>query len=281
MQTTPADWLKDLRDLLEGALTAAARESAGFAWDALSALVSLAWIALVVVLAIWLGRKVRAWMVQRARAAWPANPYRATLIDQVLLVSMVVVAVLFAFRVIGVPANSLVTGIGIFLGALSIALQDVLKNLVAGMYLLVEQPFKHGDRLVLPDDKGVDGWVENVRMRVTEVRNPQRELLLVPNYLIFSQTVINRTELAPYYLQITMQMIAAEPEEVEAEIRAAVLAVTGPGNTPPFVELTATGPLGTSASIQIWFTFSSEMRRDVIAALHWRFPEAFLLVDRG
>ncbi|MDQ2651715.1 MAG: mechanosensitive ion channel family protein [Chloroflexota bacterium] len=281
MQTTPADWLKDLRDLLEGSLSTAAQESAGFARDALSALVSLAWIAFVVVLAIWLGRKVRAWMVQRARAAWPANPYRATLIDQVLLVSMVVVAVLFAFRVIGVPANSLVTGIGIFLGALSIALQDVLKNLVAGMYLLVEQPFKHGDRLVLPDDQGVDGWVENVRMRVTEVRNPQRELLLVPNYLIFSKTVINRTELAPYSLQITMQMIAAEPEDVEGEIRAALLEVTGPGYTPPFVELTATGPLGASATIQIWFAFSSEVRQDVIAALHRRFPEAFLLVDRG
>lgn len=281
MQTTPTDWLRELRDLLEGSLTTAARESAGFARDSLQALVALAWIALVVVLAIWLGRKVRGWAVRRALASWPANPNRATLIDQVLLVSMVVVAVLFGFRVIGVPANSLVTGIGIFLGALSIALQDVLKNLVAGMYLLVEQPFKHGDRLVLPDDEGVDGWVENVRMRVTEVRNPQRELLLVPNYLIFSQTVINRTEQAPYYLQVSMQMIAAEPEEVEAEIRTAVLDVTGSGVTPPFVEVTGAGPWGTSASVQIWFTFSSDMRRDVISALHQRFPEAFLLVDRG
>ena len=281
MQTTPPDWLRDLLDLMEGSLTTAARESAGFARDALSTLVALAWIALVVVLAIWLGRKVRRWTVQRALVAWPANPNRATLIDQLILVSLVMVAVLFGFRVIGVPANSLVTGIGIFLGALSIALQDVLKNLVAGMYLLVEQPFKHGDRLVLPDDEGVDGWVEHVRMRVTEVRNPQRELLLVPNYLIFSQTVINRTELAPYSLQITMQMISAEPEDVEAEIRAAVLAVTGPGVTLPFVEVTAAGPLGVSASIQIWFTFSSEMRRDVITALHRRFPEAFLTVDRG
>jgi len=281
MQTSPPDWLRDLLDLLEGSLTTAARESAGFARDALSALVALVWIALIVVLAIWLGRRVRRWSVKRALAAWPANPNRATLIDQVILVSMVVVAVLFGFRVIGVPANSLVTGIGIFLGALSIALQDVLKNLVAGMYLLVEQPFKHGDRLVLPDDEGVDGWVENVRMRVTEVRNPQRELLLVPNYLIFSQTVINRTEQAPYSLQMTMQMIAAEPEEAEAAVRSTVVAVTGSAVTPPFVEVTATGPLGVSASVQVWFTFSSEMRREVIAALHRRFPEAFLTVDRG
>jgi small-conductance mechanosensitive channel len=281
MQVILPDWISDLLDLLEGSLTAAARESAGFARDALSALVVLAWIALVVVLVIWLGRRLRGWTVRQARAAWPTNPYRATLIDQVLLVTMVVVAVLFGFRVVGVPANSLVTGIGIFLGALSIALQDVLKNLVAGMYLLVEQPFKQGDRLVLPDEEGVDGWVENVRMRVTEVRNPHRELLLVPNYLIFSRTVINRTELAPYSLQMTIQMIDAEPEDVEAEIQAAVLAVTGLGVTPPLVELTAVGPLGASASIQIWFTFSSEMRREVIAALHRRFPGSNLTVDRG
>ena len=84
------------------------------------------------------------------------------------------------------------------------------------MYLLVEQPFKHGDRLVLPDDEGVDGWVEHVRMRVTEVRNPQRELLLAPNDLIFSQTVINRTEQAPYSLQISMQMLAVHRSYPEA-----------------------------------------------------------------
>ena len=37
-----------------------------------------------------------------------------------------------------------------------------------------------------------------------------------------------------------------EPEEVEAEIRSAVLAVTGAGGTLPFVEVTAAGPWGRS-----------------------------------
>ena len=281
MQASPPDWLLNLLDLLEGTLTTAARESAGFARDALSAFVTLLWIAGIVALAIWLGRRLRRWAVRQAEEAWPARPNRATLIGQVLLVLMVVVAVVFGLRVMGVPADSLVTGIGIFLGALSIALQDVLKNIVAGVYLLIEQPFKYGDRLVLPDDEGVDGWVEHVNLRTTEVRNPQQELLLVPNYLIFSQTVINRTEQSPYSLQLTLQMIDAAPDEVEAEIRATVVAVTGPEVTLPFVEVTATGPLGVSASVQIWFEFSSEVRREVIAALTHRFASAFLNVDRG
>lgn len=275
------DQIQAIRDLLEASLTAAAQESAGFVRDTLSALVMLAWITVVVALAIWLGRRIRRWAVGRAAATWPAAPNRATLIDQALLVVMVTVAVLFGLRVLGFPTDSLVTGLGIFLGALSIALQDVLKNVVAGVYLLIEQPFKYGDRLVLPDDEGVDGWVEHVNLRTTEVRNPQRELLLVPNYLIFSQTVINRTEEAPYSLQMTLQMLVAEPDTVEAEIREAVLAVTGPGHTPPAVEVTGAGPLGVSATVQVWFPFQRETRRDVIGALHHRFPEAFLLVDRG
>lgn len=278
---SPGEWLSELGGLLESSVTSAAQESAGFVRDSVGALVALAWIVAVVALAMVVGRRLRRWAVRRAEQSWPENPNRATLIDQLLLALLLLLAVLFGLRVIGIPATSLVTGVGIFLGALSIALQDVLKNIVAGVYLLVEQPFKHGDRLVLPDDEGVDGWVERVNLRMTEVRNPQRELLLVPNYLLFSQTVINRTELAPYSLQLSMQMIGAAPLEVEGEIRAAVLAVTGQGSTPPAVELTGSGPLGSSATLQIWFPFSREMRRDVIAALYGRFPEAFLSVDRG
>ncbi|MFT4038866.1 MAG: hypothetical protein QM692_11850 [Thermomicrobiales bacterium] len=53
-------WVDELWQLLEGSMTSAAQESAGFLHDTLGALMTVAWIAAVVALAVWLGRSTRA-----------------------------------------------------------------------------------------------------------------------------------------------------------------------------------------------------------------------------
>jgi small-conductance mechanosensitive channel len=195
---------------------------------------------------------------------------------------VVVLAVLFGMRVLGVSSNSVVTSIGIIVGALSIALQDVLKNLVAGMYLLVEEPFRRGDRLVIPAaDGSQDGWVESTRMRVTELRNAQRELMLAPNYILFSEIVVNRTAQEPYALSLRLLMIDSPAADVESGIQELVLGVVGPGYTPPVISLMGAGPFGVAADVRIWFTPDQGLRRDVIVALNERFPEAILEVVTG
>lgn len=278
----PEEWLPRAREAVEDSLTTAAEETGGFIIDIGAMLVSIAWIAVVVVLVVWIGTKLRRWFTGRAAARWPTKPNRAALLDQVLQVVFVVLAVLFGMRVLGVSSNSVVTSIGIIIGALSIALQDVLKNLVAGMYLLVEEPFRRGDRLVIPAADGPqDGWVENTRMRVTELRNPQRELMLVPNYVLFSEIVVNRTDEEPYALSLRLLMIDAPPQQVENDIREVVQGVVAPGYTAPAIHLMGAGPFGTAANVRIWFTPDSRLRRDVIVALNERFPEAIIEVVTG
>jgi small-conductance mechanosensitive channel len=153
---------------------------------------------------------------------------------------------------------------------------------VAGVYLLVEQPFRHGDRLFIPSaDGGQDGWVEKVTMRVTQIRNPQRELMLVPNYILFSEIVVNRTAEAPYALALRLSLIDAPAARVEREIQDALTPILGAQVTPPSVSLLAAGPLGTTADVRIWFEPNPEVRREVIVAINERFPEAFLEVVAG
>jgi small-conductance mechanosensitive channel len=278
----PEEWLPRAREAIEDTIAAAAEETGGFIIDTGATLVSIAWIAAIVVLVVWIGTKLRGWFTRRAASSWPNKPNRAALLDQVLQVVFVVLAVLFGMRVLGVSSNSVVTSIGIIVGALSIALQDVLKNLVAGMYLLVEEPFRRGDRLVIPAaDGSQDGWVENTRMRVTELRNAQRELMLVPNYILFSEIVVNRTDEEPYALSLRLLMIDAPPEQVETDIREVVQGVVGPGYTAPAIHLMGAGPFGTAADVRIWFTPNSRLRRDVIVALNERYPQAILEVVSG
>ena len=74
--------------------------------------------------------------------------------------------------------------------AISLSLQDVLRNYVAGIYLLVEQPFKIGDQVEV---KGVTGQVEGVEFRMTILRSEAGVQVLVPNNVIFTEVLTNRS----------------------------------------------------------------------------------------
>ncbi|HEU0168992.1 MAG TPA: mechanosensitive ion channel domain-containing protein, partial [Chloroflexota bacterium] len=79
------------------------------------------------------------------------------------------------------------------LGAMSLAItfavQDVLKNLVAGLYLLWEHPFEIGDAIKVKD---VTGSVEDIQIRTTILRAENGQLIVVPNGVLFTEIVINR-----------------------------------------------------------------------------------------
>jgi len=88
-------------------------------------------------------------------------------------------------------ASSTVTAIGLVSAAIALSLQDVLRNFVAGLYLLIERPFVVGDTIRVVDQKGK---VERVDIRTTVIRNEQKEEVFVPNFKVFSEVVRRRTE---------------------------------------------------------------------------------------
>lgn len=81
---------------------------------------------------------------------------------------------------------------GIFLGvltlALSLALQDVMRNLFAGVYLLIERPFLIGDEITVTE---FSGRIEDIQLRVTSLRAADGERVLLPNALLFTSAVVN------------------------------------------------------------------------------------------
>ncbi len=90
------------------------------------------------------------------------------------------VAIAIAFGVAGF-GNFLVSMAGIAAaGALAIglALQNVISNFVAGVFIYTDKPFRIGDWIEWDDHSGV---VEDISLRVTRVRTFDNELLTVPN----------------------------------------------------------------------------------------------------
>src|SRR5712691_371452 len=89
----------------------------------------------------------------------------------------------------GVQISGLLTFLGALSLAITFALQDVLKNLVAGLYLLWERPFIIGDSIQVKD---VTGKVEDVQVRTTLLRSDTGQLIVVPNAVLFTEIVTNR-----------------------------------------------------------------------------------------
>jgi len=62
--------------------------------------------------------------------------------------------------------------------AIGFAMQDVIKNLVAGVFIYTDKPFRTGDWIEWGSDQG---FVEDISLRVTRVRTFDNEHLTVPN----------------------------------------------------------------------------------------------------
>jgi small-conductance mechanosensitive channel len=79
---------------------------------------------------------------------------------------------------------------GVFALAFGLAFQDILKNFLAGLFLLLERPFRIGDEITVDNRTGI---VEDIQFRTTTMRTLDGEEVLVPNSIVFSQTIVNRT----------------------------------------------------------------------------------------
>ncbi len=80
--------------------------------------------------------------------------------------------------------------------AITFAIQDILKDLVAGFYILMERPFHIGDQITIGDETKPPthtGVVEDVQIRATKLRIVSGEQVTVPNSLIFGGIVINNS----------------------------------------------------------------------------------------
>lgn len=236
---------------------------------------NLLWAAIVVVAIVYVSGRFR----RRARAVLERRVGERNnlpaLLDNVFQIIVYVIAVAFALGALGTDANALVSTIGLLTAAVTFSLQDVLKNFVAGLYLLAEQPFAPGDRLEV---SGQVGTVEEINVRTTVLRNDRAEQVLVPNYQVFSQVVSNRSAYRRRAVTIQVAGIPGDPEAALAEAADWLEGVAGLADDPPLIELTKVGPDGYELAVTIWAAPGQDPRREAVQRLRARFPEATVAV---
>ncbi|NJN57218.1 MAG: mechanosensitive ion channel family protein [Leptolyngbyaceae cyanobacterium SL_5_9] len=116
------------------------------------------------------------------------SPSLRSLVIQIAYVATWIVGILFAC-VIAFPDLGLGDLIGLLgLGSVAIgfAFQDIFKNFLAGILLLLNEPFKLNDQIIVND---YEGTVEQINIRSTEIRTYQGERVVIPNATVFTSPV--------------------------------------------------------------------------------------------
>lgn len=96
----------------------------------------------------------------------------------------IVLAAVIAFP--DLQLGDIIALLGLGSVAIGFAFQDIFKNFLSGILLLIEEPFQLGDQILV---EGYEGTVEAINIRFTQLHTYTGELIEVPNSLIFTSAV--------------------------------------------------------------------------------------------
>ena len=114
------------------------------------------------------------------------------LINWIIKAIKVLIFILGAAAVLelwGIKIGPIIAGLGLFGVAVALGAQDLFKNLISGILVLVEKRFKIGDWILV--EGIIEGIVEKIGFRSTVIRKFDKSIAIIPNFQFAENAVIN------------------------------------------------------------------------------------------
>ena len=120
------------------------------------------------------------------------------LVGRILRFSLIALGVIIVLDRFGVNVTGLTAALGIGGLALGLAAQDTLADAISGFTILMDQPFRVGDRIEI---QGLETWgdVVEIGTRTTKIRTRDNRMVIVPNSTIGKSQIVNYTYPDPRY----------------------------------------------------------------------------------
>jgi small conductance mechanosensitive channel len=129
---------------------------------------------------------------RRFTVRWGKRQGVALLLGQIAYTTVSVLGFLIAFSVVAPSfhASDLIRTLGIGSIAIGFAFQNILQNFLAGILLMINEPFQLGDWISVI---GIEGDVDDIQTRATHVITKEGREVFIPNALLFTNPVaVNR-----------------------------------------------------------------------------------------
>jgi MscS family membrane protein len=111
------------------------------------------------------------------------------LINRILNIVLVLIAVFITLDHFGQDVSNLVVSLGVGSLAIALAAQDTLANMIAGFVIMLDRPFRVGDRIMLPNSEVGD--VYEIGVRSTKIQDFDNNLIIIPNAELVKGRIIN------------------------------------------------------------------------------------------
>ena len=116
-----------------------------------------------------------------------------TWIIKAIKILIVILGAAAVLELWGIKIGPIIAGLGLFGVAVALGAQDLFKNLISGILVLVERRFRVGDWIYV--EGVIEGSVESIGFRSTVVRRFDKSLATIPNFQFAEKAVINNSEI--------------------------------------------------------------------------------------
>ena len=140
----------------------------------------------------WYGRE----MARRTQS--PIDEEVIPYARRLVLVLLGAIALIVLLSHFGVDVTALVTSLGIASLAIALAAQNTLSDWITGLVIILDRPFKIGDRVEL---LALNTWgdVQDIGLQNTRVRTRDNRMVVVPNSVIGKNLVVNHSDPSTVY----------------------------------------------------------------------------------
>jgi small-conductance mechanosensitive channel len=206
-----------------------------------------------------------------------------TLIGRILFILIIVFAAFWILSVWDVSLGIPVAFIGVITVAITVSIQDVLKDLAAGFYILIERPFSIGNTITIPSGAVIyTGKVEDVQLRATKLRLVSGEEVSIPNSVVFSSVVTNSSCYSERRAAIAVTLSQEEFRAGETEVQLLAILKENQQVMPkpePSILFTSYAEKKITLTLRFWITTEQPATvSEVMQGLYTTLPGAELAV---
>lgn len=205
----------------------------------------------VIVLAVGLcGIRLLLSLVKRGLAATRLEKAAHTLVLSLTKVALYLLLGLSVASSLGIDVTGIVALASVLTLAVSLALQNMLNNVLGGFTLLSTHPFHSGDFVEIA---GQSGTVEEINMTYTRLVTPDNKVISIPNSAVTAAQITNFTTTGTRRVSVTVQAPydVAPQRVVDALLEAARMEKVLPDPAPAAV-LTGFGESAIDYELRFW-----------------------------
>ncbi len=157
--------------------------------------------ALVIFLITLYGAALVSRLIRHYLERQRVDPALTLLLFYITRWSLILIGIAATLRQVNFELTGFLAGLGIVGFTLGFALQDISRNIVAGMLLLVQKPFEIGD---LVEIERFTGRVKSVDLRSTEILTLDGNNVLIPNGNVFTTSITNYSRESTRRIELTL-----------------------------------------------------------------------------